>query len=149
MRGTVALVRMTDLPPATELWPGEPCAGCGVTPADCPGLGGWAVLGSRRAFIERDHIRPVRYGGSDDLANLAPLCWWCNLVKADYWPGEVYHSFGGMWNSPMLALVILGGETTWVEDRRARRPHQAPLAILGDEYGLRQLARWMRAARDM
>ena len=36
-----------------------------------------------------DHVRPVRWGGSDDPDNLVPACWTCNRRKSDQ-PVEVW-----------------------------------------------------------
>jgi len=32
---------------------------------------------------EADHIMPVRFGGTDDIENLTPLCRACNIAKGD------------------------------------------------------------------
>lgn len=32
---------------------------------------------------EADHIVPVRFGGTDDVENLTPLCRACNIAKGD------------------------------------------------------------------
>lgn len=45
------------------------------------GFGGCAQCG--RSATEADHIVPRSRGGSDDRANLQPLCWNCNHAKLD------------------------------------------------------------------
>lgn len=43
---------------------------------------------------EIDHVRPIAYGGGDDLANLQPLQWRNNRHKGDSWPN---------WSCPVSA----------------------------------------------
>ena len=38
--------------------------------------------GSRGSRFEVDHIRPLMYGGSDDLSNLQVLCRRCHVAKS-------------------------------------------------------------------
>ena len=43
----------------------------------CVHCGGWF----KKADIDIDHIIPQKYGGTDALANLQPLCKHCNRSK--------------------------------------------------------------------
>jgi 5-methylcytosine-specific restriction endonuclease McrA len=49
---------------------GHKCVGCGRTDVR----------------LQKDHIKPVYRGGTDDISNIQPLCWDCNKMKNIQYP---------------------------------------------------------------
>jgi 5-methylcytosine-specific restriction endonuclease McrA len=82
----------------------RPCLGCGALQTsgswcrfcEPPRTRGRKMQALRAAYVigkqcvycgrpaeQLDHVKPVRWGGTDNPSNLQPLCRACNLAKSD------------------------------------------------------------------
>lgn len=56
---------------------GYRCAYCGIKAKD-----------TAKGYLTRDHIIPVHQEGTDDINNIVPACWPCNVAKGNHRPGD-------------------------------------------------------------
>ncbi len=43
---------------------------------------------TQEGYLEREHVQPVRRGGTDAIENVVPACHHCNMTKGNHRPGE-------------------------------------------------------------